>query len=65
MWTVCQIWRRQLRNCGCAVGLAAAERLELAIVGQNLIDAHHPEFATPALRKEIPRAIFGKVSWSF
>jgi hypothetical protein len=28
--------------------------LELVVVGQNLLNRQHPEFATPARRKEIP-----------
>jgi len=41
------------------------EHLELAVVGQNLFDHQHPEFATPALRKKIPRGVFGNVTRSF
>jgi iron complex outermembrane recepter protein len=38
---------------------------ELAIVGQNLLDKRHPEFGAPATRQEIPRSVYGKVTWSF
>ena len=38
---------------------------ELAIVGQNLLDEQHPEFGPAATRQEIPRSVFGKVTWSF
>jgi len=41
------------------------QRFELAVVGQNLLDPRHPEFSTPASRKEIPRAVYSKVTWSF
>src|SRR6266571_896628 len=33
---------------------------ELAVIGKNLWDNSHPEF-----RSEIPRSVYGKVSWSF
>jgi iron complex outermembrane recepter protein len=38
---------------------------ELAIVGQNLLDKRHPEFGAPATRQEIPRSVYGKVTWKF
>jgi iron complex outermembrane receptor protein len=41
-------------------------RLQLSIVGQNLLHAHHPEYGYPdASREEIERSVFGKVSWEF
>jgi iron complex outermembrane receptor protein len=39
--------------------------LELAVVGQNLAQAHHPEFGAPGSRQEIERSVYGKVTWSF
>lgn len=39
--------------------------LELAIVGQNLLDNRHAEFGTPTTRLEIPRSVYGKVTWRF
>jgi iron complex outermembrane receptor protein len=41
--------------------------LELSIVGQNLLDASHPEQASTigAPIAEIPRGIFGKITWKF
>ncbi len=39
--------------------------LEVAIAGQNLLHAHHAEFGAPANRFEIPRVIYGKVTWRF
>ena len=41
------------------------KNLELAIVGQNLLDNRHPEFGAPATRQEIQRSVYGKVTWSF
>ena len=43
------------------------DRLEFALVGQNLLDHHHPEqadvpFATVA---EVPRSFYGKLTWRF
>jgi iron complex outermembrane receptor protein len=38
---------------------------ELAIVGQNLLDKRHPEFGARATWQEIPRSIYGKVTWKF
>ena len=38
---------------------------ELALIGQNLLDPQHPEFGERSTRQEIPRNIFGKVTWHF
>jgi iron complex outermembrane receptor protein len=38
---------------------------EVALVGQNLLDKQHPEFGAPATRQEIPRSVYGKVTWKF
>lgn len=40
--------------------------LEIAVVGQNLLDDQHPEFGpdTP-LRKEVAQSVYGKVTWRF
>jgi iron complex outermembrane receptor protein len=38
---------------------------EFAIVGQNLLDNRHPEFGAPATRQEIPRSVYGKITWRF
>jgi iron complex outermembrane receptor protein len=38
---------------------------EFAIVGQNLLDKQHAEFGAAATRQEIPRSVFGKVTWKF
>jgi iron complex outermembrane receptor protein len=40
--------------------------LELALVGQNLLHAHHPEYGFPsATREEIQRRVYGKVTWHY
>lgn len=43
------------------------DRLEISLVGQNLFDNQHPEQGvTPAaVVSEVPRGIFGKISWKF
>jgi iron complex outermembrane receptor protein len=38
---------------------------EFAVVGQNLLDKRHGEFGAPATRQEIPRSVYGKVTWKF
>ena len=41
--------------------------LELSLVGQNLLDARHPEQASqlgvPTI--EVPRGVYGKIAWRF
>ena len=48
------------------VAWQAVTGLELAVVGQNLMQKSHPEFGndTP-LRKEVQRGVYGKVTWTF
>ena len=41
------------------------ENFELAIVGRNLLDNHHPEAGTYPARREVDRSIYGKVTWRF
>ncbi len=43
------------------------ENMELSLVGQNLLDDHHPEqpAAIYALSSEVPRRIHGKITWRF
>jgi iron complex outermembrane recepter protein len=44
----------------------ARERLELSIVGQNLLHGHHTEYGTPdPTRGEIQRSVYGKVAWRY
>ena len=38
---------------------------ELAVAGQNLVDNRHPEFGAAATRQEIPRSVYGKITWRF
>lgn len=42
--------------------------LEFSIVGQNLLDRHHPEFVTELFsvaNSEIERSVYGKIQWLF
>jgi len=41
--------------------------LELSIVAQNLLDARHPEQASPLGQPtiEVPRGFYGKITWRF
>jgi len=40
-------------------------RLDLSIVGQNLLHHRHVEFGVPATRREIERGVYGLVEWHF
>jgi iron complex outermembrane receptor protein len=40
-------------------------KLEISVVGQNLLHAHHVEFGAPASRQEIERGVYGKVACRF
>jgi iron complex outermembrane receptor protein len=44
----------------------ATRRLELALVGRNLLDDHHPEYGFPGPnRAEAQRSVHGKVTWRY
>jgi iron complex outermembrane receptor protein len=43
----------------------ATTNLEISVTGQNLWDNQHPEFGAAATRQEIPRSVYGKVTWRF
>jgi iron complex outermembrane receptor protein len=44
----------------------ATPALELSLVGQNLLHAHHAEFGRPlATREEIQRGFYAKASWRY
>jgi len=40
-------------------------KLELSVVGQNLLHRRHVEFGTPAARRETERGMLGSVEWHF
>lgn len=43
----------------------ATDTVELSVAGFNLLDAHHPEVGVPATRREVRRAVQGRVHWVF
>ena len=47
------------------LGWQATEHLELSLVGQNLTDARHAEFENGlfSLSNQIPRSVYGMVTW--
>ncbi len=46
------------------IGWALSSRLEVSVVGQNLLHARHPEYGYPApTREEIQRSVYGKIAW--
>src|SRR6266700_1962898 len=47
------------------LGWRPNQNLEFSIVGQNLWDEQHPEFGMAPSRQEIPRSVYGKVTWRF
>jgi len=48
------------------LGWHLTKRVELSVVGQNLLHDHHPEYGFPgATREEIARSVYGKIAWQF
>lgn len=49
------------------VSFRPTDRLELSVVGQNLLDNQHPEHRVEpvAVTAEVPRSVYGKVTWRF
>lgn len=51
------------------LGWTPQKNLTIEIVGQNLLDDHHPEFGTSPLilspEVEIQRGVYGKATWKF
>ncbi|HLA72105.1 MAG TPA: TonB-dependent receptor [Steroidobacteraceae bacterium] len=43
----------------------ATDQLELAVVGQNLLHDRHPEIGVPAVRQEIERTAYARISWRY
>ena len=44
------------------------KQLELALVGQNLFQKRHPEYIPEFINttaSEVPRSVYGKVTWRF
>jgi len=50
------------------VGWRPTSSLELALVGQNLLSAHHAEFAPTFIgtqRTDVPASFYGQLTWDF
>jgi iron complex outermembrane receptor protein len=47
------------------LGWSPWKNCEIAIVGRNLFDNVHPEFATATFTREVERSVYGTVKWSF
>ncbi len=47
------------------LGWTPAPTWELALIGRNLLHTRHAEFNATAGRREIPRSLYGQVSWRF
>jgi len=47
------------------LGWSPRQDLELAIVGRNLLDNAHPEFASFPLTREVQRSVYGILRWNF
>ncbi|MDY6971926.1 MAG: TonB-dependent receptor [Thermodesulfobacteriota bacterium] len=55
-------------NLDARLGWKPRKDIELSIVGQNLIDSHHPEFIPEILDTsptEVERSVYGKITWRF
>jgi iron complex outermembrane recepter protein len=72
------LWYRYIDNLGDVIesystldarlGWKYGDHLELSLVGQNLLDSHHPEFEPEALNTvatEVERSVYGKITWRF
>jgi len=42
-----------------------SSKLDLSLVGQNLLHRRHAEFGAPAARRDIERGVYGAVEWRF
>jgi iron complex outermembrane receptor protein len=49
----------------CRLAYTPKPSLEYALVGQNLLHAHHAEFGPAASRQEIPRSAYVKIVWRY
>ena len=47
------------------VGWRPTSGLEISLSAQNLLHSHHPEFNSPATRREIPRGMYLKATCAF
>jgi len=47
------------------LGWEPRENLELAVVGQNLLDDHHIEFIDSFGSTEVPSGVYGMITWRY
>lgn len=47
------------------LGWSPIKNFEVALVGRNLLDDHHPEFRGTLITREVGRSIYGTFRWSF
>jgi iron complex outermembrane receptor protein len=51
------------------IGWEPCKKLELSVVGQNLLDPHHPEWSSDTFLASYPtqveRSVYGKITWRF
>ena len=47
------------------LGWRSRTRLEISLIGQNLLHARHPEFNASEARGDVERSVFGKIAWGF
>lgn len=47
------------------LGWSPRKNLELAIVGRDLLDDHHPEFRGRLVTREVNRSVFATLKWSY
>jgi iron complex outermembrane receptor protein len=74
----CDLWYRYVSEVSDSIGgydtvdvrlgWKMAPNLELSVVGQNLLESHHPEMLPEALHTvatEVQRGVYGKIVWTF
>lgn len=53
----------------CRVAYRPKEHMEISLVGQNLLDPHHPEYGSSLFVHEVPtevqRGVYGMVAWEY
>jgi iron complex outermembrane recepter protein len=65
VWSIDNKTFKAYREVDGRLAWQATPALECAIVGQNLLHAHHPEFGAPTTRREAERVVYGKLLWRF
>ncbi len=60
---------RSYVTCDARIAWRSLKNVEIALVGQNLLDNHHPEQGLDTLLSnqstEVPRGVYGKITWKF